>query len=190
MTLAPVSPIDLPRSAERGSLSKLKAALRTYPCCDPTRALLREANADLGLPIENGYIAKSVYSIPQQGMVNLLGDVLPHYRGSYSVFSPIFMGAIETGFPLHQIDAHIDTEAILFEERYPIVPCRTLKETVKSSVVTARERLTAAMRFVCANHRTLRADAHLQGARPSYLIPNFSQYRVLLNNLRALNNAR
>ena len=69
-----------------------------YVNCDETIRLFREASADLGVSLGNGYIARRVFSIPRHGMINLHTEVLPRFQGASGVIWPIYEGVPETGF--------------------------------------------------------------------------------------------
>ena len=144
--------------------------------CEATRELFREASADIGLSLGNGYIAESLFSIPKYGMLNLHTEILPRYQGAQSVIWPIFDGVKETGFTIHQIDSHIDTGEILFQEKYPIVFFPTLKETVEKNLMAARKKIPAAFSYVCENYERLKNQAKTQEIRKAYTTPTFRQF--------------
>jgi len=150
--------------------------------CEATRELFKEASADLGLSLGNGYIAKSVFSIPKYGMLNMHGEILPRYQGAQSIIWPIFDGLKETGFTIHQVDSHIDTGQILFQEKYPIAFFPTLRETVEKNVMTARGRVPAAFSYVCEHYEHLKDKAETQRTGKSYTTPTFWQFLRIVKN--------
>jgi methionyl-tRNA formyltransferase len=153
---------------------------------EPTRALFRSLGADLGLSLGNPYIAPSVFSIPQYGMVNVHGELLPEFQGAQGIIWPLYEGSTETGFTIHQIDARIDTGDILFQKRIPILLRPTLRETVEETLRLMRDQVPAALASVCENYENLRTQARPQGPGRSYTTPSFRQFSRMLRNHRAL----
>ena len=62
-----------------------------------------KANAQLGVSLGNGYIPKSIFSIPKFGMINIHTELLPAFRGGADIIWPIYERVYETGFTIHQI---------------------------------------------------------------------------------------
>jgi methionyl-tRNA formyltransferase len=151
-----------------------------------TRELFKEANADLGLSLGNGYIPKSVFSIPKHGMVNIHTEILPEFQGAQSIIWPIYEGSKETGFTIHQIDNKIDTGDILLQERYPIQPYSRLRETVEKNLMTARVKIPDAFSYVCQNYVSLKAEAISQANGKSYTTPSIWQFIRMVRNHRAM----
>lgn len=159
------------------------------PCvnCDETRSLFQAADADLGLSLGNGYIARSVFSIPRHGMVNLHTEVLPDFRGGvHSIIWPIHEGRDVTGFAIHQVDASFDTGEVLYQETHAIVFYPTLRETVERNVATIRQRIPAAFARVCRDYPALRAASRPQGAGRSYTTPTIRQFVRMIRNHRQM----
>lgn len=153
---------------------------------DETRELFREADADLGLSLGNGYIGKSVFSIPRHGMINLHMELLPKYQGAASVIWPIYEGDTKSGMTIHQIDAHIDTGDILHQEEYPIAFQPTLEGTVRKTLEVVRVGVPKAMRYVVENYVQLKGRANPQGKGTSYTTPTIWQFRRMVKNNRRL----
>lgn len=151
-----------------------------------TRDIFRGLNADLGLSLGNGYIHKSLFTLPRHGMINIHTEILPDYQGALSVIWPIYEGKRETGFTIHQIDSGIDTGAILYQERYPIAFSRKLRDTVETNIETGRNRIPKAFKYVCENYGSLRAAARAQADGKSYTTPSFGQFVRMLRNHHAM----
>jgi methionyl-tRNA formyltransferase len=147
---------------------------------EQTRNLFREVNPDLGLSLGNGYIGKSVYSIPRFGMINIHTEVLPRFQGAQSIIWPLYEGVQETGFTIHQIDAHIDTGDILFQQRLPISFYPTLRETVEQNLKTLWAQIPAAFSEVCENYKEFSRKSLNQGKSTSYTTPTFGQFLYML----------
>jgi methionyl-tRNA formyltransferase len=157
-----------------------------YINSEQTRQLFRQADADLGLSLGNGYIGESVFSIPKNGMINVHGEILPDFQGAQSIIWPIFEGRNETGFTIHQIDKHIDTGDILFQKRCPIVLYPTLRETVEKTLAIVGDQIPEALTWVCENYKDLKKEAKAQGAGRSYTTPSISQFRRMLRNHKVM----
>lgn len=157
-----------------------------FASCDTTRELFRGANADLGLSLSNGYIPKSVFSIPKYGMLNLHTEILPEFQGALGVIWPIYEGIKETGFTIHQIDKTIDTGDILYQEKYPIKFLPTLRETVEQNIKTARSKIPGAFSYVCENYTTLKASAIKQEKGRDYTTPSFWQFLRMVRQHRSM----
>ena len=154
--------------------------------CDTTRNLFKESNADLGVSLGNGYIPKSVFSVPKCGMVNIHGEILPEFQGAQSIIWPIYKGTRETGFTIHQIDNKIDTGDILYQKKYPIQFCSTLRDTVEKNLKIARVKIPKAFSYVCENFVSLKAVAISQTNGKSYTTPSIWQFFRMVRNNHAM----
>ncbi len=157
-----------------------------YVNCDTTREMFRKLEADLGLSLGNGYIAKSVFSIPKHGMINIHTEILPDFQGAQSIIWPIYENRKDTGFTIHQIDSNIDTGEILYQERYPIEFSPVLKDTVLRNLDTARNRMPSAFSHVCEHYESLKEKALPQTVNKSSTTPSIWQFIRMVRNHRAL----
>lgn len=153
---------------------------------ETTRALLEAADADLGISVGNGYIAKRVFSVPRFGMINFHGERLPEYQNAQSVIWPIYNMEVTTGLTIHEIDEKIDTGRILYKEEYPIEFHRSLEATVSTTTLKTAGRVGAALRHVCENFDELRARAVLQVNGRSYTTPSMRAFLRMVRNNRML----
>ena len=151
---------------------------------DETRRLFRSAQADLGISLGNRYIARSVYSIPRFGMINVHGEVLPWFRGAQSIIWPIYEDISHTGFTIHQINENIDRGNILYQDIRPIQFHATLRQTVEMNLAINRTEIPKALCRVCEDHEALVRDAKKQKVvGRSYTTPSARQFlRMLLNH--------
>jgi methionyl-tRNA formyltransferase len=154
--------------------------------CEETIRAFREADADLGLSLGNGYIGEKVFSIPRHGMVNLHSEVLPAFQGASAIIWPIYENVAETGFTIHQVNRKIDDGDILYQERWPIVFHDTLRRTVEANLVQTRQRESIAMARVCVEYEVLKHTATKQTGGKTYTTPSFSQYLRMVRNHRRL----
>ena len=148
---------------------------------DQTRAIFREADAELGVSLGNGYIAPSLFSIPRRGMINLHTEILPELQGAQSVIWAIHQGWRETGFTIHQVAKAIDAGDILHQERYPIEFEPTLQRTVERMLRVARSRFPAAIAMVCADHERLAASSRPQSPGRAFTTPSWWAFRRMVD---------
>lgn len=164
----------------------IKLSETPFISCDTTRRLFEESSADLGLSIGNGYIPKSVFSIPKYGMINIHTEILPEFQGASGIIWPIYEGKKETGFTIHQINEKIDKGDILFQKIYPIQFCSTLRETVEKNSSAAIKMLPEAFSYVCENYLSLKVGAMPQAIGKTYTTPSIWQFVRMLKNHRAM----
>jgi len=153
---------------------------------ESTVALFKAANADLGLSLGNGYIARRIFSLPRLGMINFHGERLPQYQNAQSVIWPIYNMETTTGLSIHEIDDKIDTGRILYREEYPIEFRRSLKDTVIASTHITAGKAAVAIRHACENFETLSGGASAQLGGKSYTTPSLSAFLRMLRNNRRL----
>ncbi len=80
-------------------------------------AQLREMDADLMIVAAYGLILpETVLKIPRQGCLNIHASLLPRWRGAAPIQSAILAGDQETGITIMQMDAGLDTGAMLLKE--------------------------------------------------------------------------
>ena len=154
--------------------------------CDITRKLFIESNADLGLSLGNGYIPKSVFSIPKYGMINIHTEILPEFKGAQSIIWPIYERKKETGFTIHQINDKIDAGNILLQKRYPIQLCPTFRGTVEKNLQSMRIDIPEAFSYVCENYKSLKTGAIPQMSGNSYTTPSICQFIRMVRNHHAM----
>jgi methionyl-tRNA formyltransferase len=151
-----------------------------------TVEIFKEANADLGLSLGNGYISRRIFSIPRFGMINMHGERLPQYQNAQSVIWPIYNMERTTGLTIHQIDDKIDTGPILYQEEYPIEFHASFKETVTNTTHQTCNKVALAVRHVCENYDELSKKANPQTNGKSYTTPSFWAFLTMVRNNRKL----
>jgi len=119
-------------------------------------------------------------------MINVHTEILPRFQGAHSIIWPIYEGISETGFTIHQVDSHIDTGPILFQEKYPIEFRGTLRETVEVNLEKARKRVPEAVAYLCENYERLRTGAKAQEAGEHYTTPSIKQFLRMVRNNKKL----
>lgn len=89
----------------------------------------RRVAPDVAVIIAYGQIIPaSLIAIPRLGWINLHGSLLPKYRGAAPVHWAIANGETRTGITTMQIDAGLDTGAILLKHELEIGPDETSPE--------------------------------------------------------------
>ncbi len=121
------------RPAGRGmkltpSAVKQAALQRGLPVCQPatlkipeTQAVLREADVDVMVVAAYGLILpQAVLDLPRFGCLNIHASLLPRWRGAAPIQRAILAGDAETGITIMQMDAGLDTGAMLSKIAVPI----------------------------------------------------------------------
>ncbi len=84
---------------------------------------LAEANADVFVVVAYGQIlSQSILDLPKHGCINVHGSLLPKYRGAAPIQWAIANGETTTGITTMQMDAGIDTGAMLLKASLDIAP--------------------------------------------------------------------
>jgi methionyl-tRNA formyltransferase len=153
---------------------------------DLTRELFRDANADLGLSLGNGFIPPSVFTIPKLGMINIHTEILPQFQGAQGVIWSLHEGLAETGFTIHQISRRIDGGDILMQEKVPIIARKTIQQTVEDTMDDIRKRLPRSICEVCARYEYYKVNSKSQDETKSFTTPNLVQFLRMRRNNRQL----
>jgi len=129
----PDRPVGRHRSTASPSPVKEAALAEAIPVLQPERPsaeeFLRQAAAlqpDVSVVVAYGHILKeSLLRVPPLGSVNVHASLLPRLRGAAPIERAIIEGCIETGVTIIQMDAGMDTGAILHQVATPIAPDET-----------------------------------------------------------------
>ncbi|MDA8523455.1 methionyl-tRNA formyltransferase [Acidovorax sp. NCPPB 4044] len=90
------------------------------------RAALEAAGADAMVVAAYGLILPQwVLDLPRLGCLNIHASLLPRWRGAAPIHRAIEAGDAETGVTIMQMDAGLDTGAMLLVERNPIAAADT-----------------------------------------------------------------
>src|SRR6476661_6685006 len=85
------------------------------------RARLADLRAEVTVLVAYGeYLAPSLLDLPRRGSVNLHPSLLPRWRGSTPIQSPILAGDDTTGVSIILMDKGLDTGPILARRSTPI----------------------------------------------------------------------
>ena len=131
--IAVVTQPDKPKGRElklTPSPVKILAEKLKLPVLQPLKARdekfiseLRELKPDLMVVVAYGQILpQSILDLPTHGCLNVHTSLLPKYRGAAPIQWAIADGEPETGVTIMQMDAGLDTGAILSVRRTPILP--------------------------------------------------------------------
>ena len=115
---------------------KQRALERELPVVQPTKlrtgefgAWVRGQDVDLALVVAYGRILPpDVLAGPRLGCINVHASLLPKYRGAAPITWAVVRGETESGVTLMQMDAGMDTGAMLEMWRIPIGPNETAGE--------------------------------------------------------------
>lgn len=117
----------------KASPVKLLAEQYRLPVCQPAslksseqQALLAEFDADIMVVVAYGLILpQAVLDIPRLGCINVHGSMLPRWRGAAPIQRAVEAGDKESGVTIMQMDAGLDTGAMLSTSRCSIDPDET-----------------------------------------------------------------
>ena len=146
----------------------------------------KNANADIGLSLGNGYIGSKIFTIPKFGMINIHHEELPSYQNASSIIWQLYNNSNKTGYTIHQIDKHIDTGDILFEEVVPIIFKQNLKTTVSFNYVRLWKKSSEGLVKLLENYEEYLEKSFSQGPGNTYTTPNLREYLIILKNFKKL----
>jgi len=87
---------------------------------------LRRLAPDLGVVVAYGHLLRpEVLAVPALGMINVHASLLPRHRGAAPIAAAILAGDDTTGVSIMQMDAGMDTGAVLHQAATPIAPFDT-----------------------------------------------------------------
>ncbi|AFP85289.1 methionyl-tRNA formyltransferase [secondary endosymbiont of Ctenarytaina eucalypti] len=106
--------------AERYRLSVFQPTLlRKYE----VRQFIASLKADIMVVVAYGLILPPVMlNLPRLGCINVHGSLLPRWRGAAPIQRALLAGDDQTGVTIMQMDAGLDTGAILHKTVFPIQP--------------------------------------------------------------------
>jgi len=103
-----------------GSLGMSAHFLSNYHT-EESIALMRAAEADLGIVCGTNILKESVFKIPRLGSINIHQGLAPYYRGGPPVFWELYNGEREVGVTVHFVEPKVDTGEIILQETLPLV---------------------------------------------------------------------
>ncbi|MCW2477055.1 methionyl-tRNA formyltransferase [Candidatus Symbiopectobacterium sp. NZEC151] len=85
--------------------------------------LVADLQADIMVVVAYGLILpQAVLDMPRLGCINVHGSLLPRWRGAAPIQRALWAGDTETGVTIMQMDAGLDTGAMLHKLSCPITP--------------------------------------------------------------------
>lgn len=89
---------------------------------------LKKYPADVYIVAAFGQIlSQEILDIPRFGCLNIHASLLPKYRGASPIQRVIIDGEEKTGVTIMQMDAGVDTGAMLYQKEIPIAPDETFQ---------------------------------------------------------------
>ena len=146
------------RPAGRGmkltpSAVKQAALVRGLAVCQPpslktqeAQAELRAANADVMVVAAYGLILpQAVLDLPRLGCLNIHASLLPRWRGAAPIQRAILAGDTDTGITIMQMDAGLDTGAMLSKVALPIADTDTAASLHDALALAGADAIVAAL---------------------------------------------
>jgi methionyl-tRNA formyltransferase len=154
-----------PRPAGRGhdlrkSPVQLLAEAHGFPVRTPTSLKTPEAQAefaafaaDVAVVAAYGLILpQAILDAPARGCLNIHASLLPRWRGAAPIQRAILAGDQETGVSIMQMDAGLDTGAVILEERIAIAPQETAGQLHDRLATLGGKAIVAALAGSPASH--------------------------------------
>jgi len=138
LTATPVAKL----ATELGLRVEKPATLKT----ESARGLVAEIDADVMVVAAYGLLLpKAILNLPKLGCVNIHGSLLPRWRGAAPVQRAIEAGDARTGICIMQMDAGLDTGAILLMRAIDIAKHDTGGSLMDKLAATGAESIVEAM---------------------------------------------
>lgn len=107
---------------------------------------LRSCPADIYIVAAFGQIvSQEILDMPKYGCLNIHASLLPKYRGASPIQHVIIDGEEKTGITIMQMDAGIDTGAMLYQKEIPIAPDETFETLHDKLMVLGGEAIVEAL---------------------------------------------
>lgn len=157
--------------------------------------LVRQANCDLMVVAAYGLILpQAVLDIPKYGCINIHASLLPRWRGAAPIHRALEAGDAQTGISLMQMDAGLDTGAVLAMQTLAISPtdtCATLHDglaALGAEMTVNLLRILAEQPLPAATPQALNGICYAEKIRKEEAILDFSEdAEVLARKVRAFN---
>ena len=88
---------------------------------DDSLAFLRERDSDMGLVVGTRLLKRSVFETPRNGSINIHQGIIPDYRGTGTVFWPLYNNEKQLGISVHGVVSQVDSGALYLQKRIPLV---------------------------------------------------------------------
>jgi methionyl-tRNA formyltransferase len=147
--------------------------------------LLHQLELDVVISLGNGFIAPSVFNIPQDGMLNIHHELLPEFRNAQSVIWQLHRGSSTTGYTIHRIAREIDAGEILYQETIPISFETTLAKTVSQTIGNVWDASAVGLRKTLVPEIKTHAE-YPEGQAGHYTTPSLIQFLRIVRNWKKL----
>jgi methionyl-tRNA formyltransferase len=142
------------------------------------RQQLAALNADLMVVVAYGLILpQAVLDAPRLGCINVHGSLLPRWRGAAPIQRAIWAGDTESGVTIMQMDAGLDTGAMLSKTCTPIAADETSASLYDKLALTGPVALVDAL----ATIESLQAQAEPQQEQLANYAEKLSKEEALLD---------
>jgi methionyl-tRNA formyltransferase len=142
------------------------------------QAELAALSADLMIVVAYGLILPPVVlTTPRLGCINVHGSLLPRWRGAAPIQRSIWAGDAETGVTIMQMDAGLDTGAMLSKISLPITSVDTSATLYDKLALVGPEALIAAL----TDLPSLQQQAQPQDDNAANYAEKLSKEEALLN---------
>jgi len=129
------------------------ALQHNLPVCQPdslkspqSQSELAQWDADIMVVVAYGIILpQAILDTPRFGCINVHGSLLPKWRGAAPIQRAIWAGDQETGVTIMQMDAGLDTGAMLHKSAIPIEPSDTSASLYQKLSVVGPQALIASL---------------------------------------------
>jgi len=147
-----------------------------------TKELFKESKADLGISLGNSYIAKSIFSIPQFGMLNIHHELLPEYTNAQSIIWQLHNQSRVSGYTIHKINSKIDQGDIIYRDEMPIIFKESLSKTVNYNYNRLIQSSAEGLNIVLEDFNYYFNQAINQTDGNSYTTPSLFQFIRIIRN--------
>ena len=163
----PDKPVGRGRKVQASPV-KTYAEAQGLPVLQPERlkdpdflTALAAYRADLFIVVAFRMLPKEVWGMPPLGTFNLHASLLPRYRGAAPIQRAIWNGETETGITTFLLDEHMDTGALLMQERIPISPDDNAGSLHDKLMTAGGPMVVATARGLLAGHLTGRSQTEV-----------------------------
>ena len=129
------------------ALSRQLPVLQPATLQDPALvATLNALHAEVMVVAAYGLLLPdAILKLPPRGCLNIHASLLPRWRGAAPIQRAILAGDSETGVTIMQMDAGLDTGAMLLAEKIPIMPTDTAQTLHDSLAVLGGQLIIRAL---------------------------------------------
>jgi methionyl-tRNA formyltransferase len=146
LTPSPVKQLALERGIPVTQPRSLRLDGRYPDDAQAAQALLRDARPEIMVVAAYGLILPTwVLELPPRGCLNIHASLLPRWRGAAPIQRAIEAGDARTGVTIMQMDAGLDTGAMLLESAVDIGPEQTAGELHDALAAVGAQAIVSAL---------------------------------------------